>query len=80
MLIEFHSRLELSLLVVCWLEIIQEAEKYGALEGSTSTNKIWKPYSSCVALMCDLVDKKPSSYEEAAQKKEWVEAMTKEYQ
>ena len=30
--------------------------------------------------MCDLVDQEPTSYEEAAQKKEWVEAMTKEYQ
>ena len=30
--------------------------------------------------MCDLVDQEPTSYEEAIQKKEWVEAMTKEYQ
>ena len=30
--------------------------------------------------MCDLVDQEPSSYEEVACKKEWVEAMTKEYQ
>ena len=30
--------------------------------------------------MCDLLDQEPTSYEEAAQKKEWVEAMTKEYQ
>ena len=30
--------------------------------------------------MCDLVDQEPSSYEEVAQKKEWVEATTKEYQ
>ena len=33
---------------------------------------------SHVALMCNLVDQEPTSYEEAAQKKEWVEAMTKE--
>ena len=33
-----------------------------------------------VALMCDLVDQEPTSYEEAAQKKEWVESMTEEYQ
>ena len=61
-------------------EIIQEAEIYGELEGSTRTNKRSKPYSSCVALMCDLVDQEPTSYEEAAQKKEWVETMTDEYQ
>ena len=30
--------------------------------------------------MCDIVDQEPTSYEEDAQKKEWVEAMTKEYQ
>ena len=30
--------------------------------------------------MCDLVDQEPTSYEEVAQKKEWVEAMTEEYQ
>ena len=35
------------------------------------------PYSSYVAFMCDLVDQEPNNYEEAAQKKEWVEAMTK---
>ena len=30
--------------------------------------------------MCDLVDQEPTSYKEDAQKKEWVESMTKEYQ
>ena len=30
--------------------------------------------------MCDLVDQEPTNYEEAIQKKEWVEAMTEEYQ
>ena len=30
--------------------------------------------------MCDLVDQEPTSYEEVVQKKEWVEAMTEEYQ
>ena len=30
--------------------------------------------------MCELVDQEPNIYEEAAQKKEWVEAMTEEYQ
>ena len=63
-----------------WVIEIIEAERYGAPEGSTRTSKGSKPYSSYVALMCDLVDQEPTSYEEAAQKKEWVEAMTKEYQ
>ena len=30
--------------------------------------------------MCDIVDQEPTIYEEAAQKKEWVEAMMEEYQ
>ena len=29
--------------------------------------------------MCDLVDQEPTNYEEAVQKKEWKESMTKEY-
>ena len=37
-------------------EIIQEAEIYGAPEGSSRTNKRSNPYSSYVALMCDLAD------------------------
>ena len=36
-------------------EIIQEGDKYGAPEGSTRTSKRSKPFSSYVALMCDLV-------------------------
>ena len=60
-------------------EIIQEVEKYGALEGSTRTSKRSNPFSNYVALMCDLVDQEPTSYEEAAQKKEWVKAMMEEY-
>ena len=50
-------------------EIIQEAERYGAPEGSTRTKKRSNPYSSYVALMCDLVDQEPNNYEEAAQNK-----------
>ena len=30
--------------------------------------------------MCDLVDQEPTNYEEVGQKREWVEAMTEEYQ
>ena len=61
-------------------EIIQEVEKYGSPEGSTRTSKRSKPYSSYVTLMCDLVDQEPTSYEEVAQKKEWVEEIMEEYQ
>ena len=37
-------------------EIIQEVEKYGGPEGSTRVSTNSKPFSSYVALMCDLVD------------------------
>ena len=43
-------------------ETIQEAKKYGALEGSTSVTKRSKPFSSYVALMCDLLDQEPTNY------------------
>ena len=61
-------------------EIIQEEERYGAPKGSMITKQRWNTHSSYVALMCDLVDQEPTNYEEAMQKKEWVEAMTEEYQ
>ena len=61
-------------------EIIEEPEKYGAPKGSTRISKRSKPFSNNLALMCDLVDQEPTGYEEVVQKKEWVEAMTKEYQ
>ena len=60
-------------------EIIQEAKMYGSLEGSSRERKKSKPFSSYLALMCDLVDQKPACFEEVVKKKEWVEAMTEEY-
>ena len=38
-----------------------------------------KPYNSYVALLCDIIDKEPSNYKEASEKKEWKDAMIKEY-
>jgi hypothetical protein len=39
-----------------------------------------KPFSSYTTLMCNLLDEEPTCFEEAIQKKEWADAMTKEYQ
>jgi hypothetical protein len=39
-----------------------------------------KPFSSYTALMCNLLDEEPTCFEEVIQKKEWVDAMTEEYQ
>ena len=33
-----------------------------------------------VALLCGIIDKEPSTYEEATEKKEWRDAMIEEYQ
>jgi hypothetical protein len=61
-------------------KLIQDGEKYGAPEGTMRQSKKPKPFSSYMALMCDLIEKEPTCFEEAIQKKEWVDAMTKEYQ
>ena len=61
-------------------ELIQDGEKYGAPEGTMRQVKKPKPFSNYMALMCDLLEKEPTCFEEAIQKKEWVDSMTKEYQ
>jgi hypothetical protein len=61
-------------------EHIQSVEKYGAPEGTVRQRKKPMTFSSYMALMCDLIEKKPTFFEEAIQKKEWVDAMREEYQ
>jgi hypothetical protein len=61
-------------------ELIQDGEKYGAPKGTMRQSKKPKPFSSYMALMCDLIEKEPTCFEEGIQKKEWVDAMTEEYQ
>jgi hypothetical protein len=39
-----------------------------------------KPFFSYIALMCDLLEEEPTCFEEAIQRKEWVDVMTEEYQ
>ena len=57
-------------------DVIKEVERYDALEGSKSQ----RIYSNYVALMSNLVDEEPTCFEEALKKKEWMQAMIKEYQ
>jgi hypothetical protein len=61
-------------------ELIQDGEKYGVLEGTTRQVKRLKPFSSYMALMCDLLETEPTCFEEAIQKKGWANAMIEEYQ
>jgi hypothetical protein len=56
-------------------QIIQDVEKYGAPDGPFRESKRPRPYSSYVALLSDIIDAKPTCYEEAAKKKEWKDAM-----
>jgi hypothetical protein len=51
-------------------ELIQYGEKYGVLEGTMRQVKRPNPFSSYMALMCDLLEKEPTCFEESIQKKE----------
>ena len=61
-------------------EAILDAKRYGAPEGIHRERKRPRSYSGYVALLCDSINKEPSSYEEAAGKKERKDAMIEEYQ
>ena len=41
--------------------------------------KITKNYNRYATLLCDIIDKEPSTYEEVAENKEWKDAMIEEY-
>jgi hypothetical protein len=46
-------------------ELIQDGEKYGVPEGTMRHVKRPKPFSSYMALMCDLLEKELTCFEEA---------------
>ena len=56
-------------------DIIREAERYDALEGS----KRQIIYSKYVALMRNLVDEEHTCFEVDSKNKEWMKAMIEEY-
>jgi hypothetical protein len=60
-------------------ELIQDAERYGFPEEEHRARKRTRFHTSYVALLCDIMNKEPSIYEEAVEKKEWKDAMVKEY-
>ena len=61
-------------------EAIQDAERYGAPEGSLRDSKRPRTYSSYVALLSDIIDAKLSSFEEVVGKQVWKDVMHEEYQ
>ena len=50
-------------------EVIEEEKGHGVLEGTIRERKKPNPYPSYLSLMCDLVDKEPTCFEEATKKK-----------
>ena len=60
-------------------EAIQGAERCGALEEMHRQKKRTSSYSWYVSLLCDIIGKEPSNYEEAIEKKEWKDSMIEEY-
>lgn len=61
-------------------ELIQDAEIYGAAEGSLRESKRPRIYSSYMALLSDIIDVEPSNFEEVVGKQVWKDAMQEEYQ
>ena len=43
-------------------ELIQDAEKYGAPEGTMRQSKKPKSFSNYMALMCDLIENEPTCF------------------
>jgi phenylalanyl-tRNA synthetase alpha subunit len=63
----------------CARKIIQDAEKYGAPKGTMRERKKPKQFSNDMALMCDLIEKEPTCFEEVVQEKKWMDTMIEEY-
>ena len=64
-----------------WLEAtLQEAKRLKAPSGTFIKSKKTKRFSSYAACMTKLLNEEPTTFEEAAQKKQWKEAMTEEHQ
>jgi hypothetical protein len=82
--VEFHEPPQMKIshkIKPAWArELIQDGEKYGVPKGTTRHVKRPKPFSSYMDLMCDILEKEPTCFEESIQKKEWIDAMTEEYQ
>ena len=59
-------------------ELIQDAERYGAPKGSLRESKRPRTYANYVALLSDIIDAEPSSFEEVVGKQVWKDAMHEE--
>jgi hypothetical protein len=60
-----------------WLEAtLQDAEKLKAPSGTFKESKNPKRFSNYATCMTKITNEEPTTFEEAAQKKQWKEAMT----
>ena len=65
---------------LAWVhESIQGVERHGAPKEMHRERKRTRSCSSYVALLCDIIDKEASNYEEAIEKKEWKDVVIEEY-
>ena len=58
---------------------MHEAKKYGSLDGTFRESKRPKSFSSYVALLSNIIDAEPTSYEEVVKKQVWQDVMVEEY-
>jgi hypothetical protein len=63
-----------------WLEAtLQEAERLKAPSGTFRNSKRPKRFSNYATCTTKLLNEEPTTFEEAAQKKQWKEAMIEEH-
>jgi hypothetical protein len=51
------------------MELIQDGDKYGAPKGAMRQSKKPNPFFSYMALVCNIIEKEPTFFEEDIQKK-----------
>jgi hypothetical protein len=67
--------------IPAWLEAtLQDTERIKVPEGTFRKSKRRKRFSSYATYMTKLLDEESTIFEEAVQKEQWKEAMTKEHQ
>jgi hypothetical protein len=65
---------------LAWLEAtLQEVEICKSPSGTFRKSKKPKRFSSYASCVKNILDKEPTTFEEAVQKKQWKEAMTEEH-
>ena len=78
---DFPSEMISQKIILAWArEIIEEAKRNGVPKRTIRESKMPKPYPKYVDLMCNIIEKEPTCFEEETKQKEWVDSMVEEYQ